>query len=272
MPPEVDVPLADAEEVALEGQAPPPADRDASAAIVEKKPSKKQSVAETHPDSFDWGPFRFTFTGPDKRPPHGQWQAHCPFHRLSDRTGCTRAMMAGPTEQTKQEAKRKLQTWCLLAPHHDRKRHHTSAYLKSSDVLPEGLLDIRLSALKLPTGKAPTDEELDAAEALAAEDKAKPRAKAKAKGKAKAQAKADCKRAASKKSASKKRKADALSDGVPQAAATASSSGTASASGSKTPGASSQSSHGSNSSSSNSKSGSSSSSHTQSSSAASDSD
>jgi hypothetical protein len=94
-------------------------------------------------------------------------------------------MMAGPTEQSKQEAKRKLQTWCLLAPHHDRKRHHTSAYIKSSDVLPEGLLDIRLSALKLPTGKAPTDQELDAAETLDAKNKAShgPRQKRKAKQK-----------------------------------------------------------------------------------------
>ena len=246
--PEVDAPMADAEDVAPPRLVlPPPADGSASDVLAGKKSSHKHTGAETHPDSFDWGPFRFTFTGPHKRPPHGQWQANCPYHRLSERTGCTRAMQAGPTEQTKEEAKRTLQTWCLLAPHHDRKRHHTSACVKSSDVLPQGLLDIRLSALKLPAGKPPTDEELDldldAAETQDEKKKAQPRAKAKAKGKAKAKTKAACNRRASKESASKKRKAVVLSDDVLPAAATASCRGKASSSGSNKADVSSQSSH-----------------------------
>eukprot|EP00435_Cladocopium_sp_Y103_P036773 s1919_g9.t1 len=222
-------------EVASPNLRPPPAPFSDHAVPAAKQSRRKDTVAETHPDSFDWGPFRFTFTGQNKRPPHGQWQANCPYHRLNDRTGCTRAMQAGPSEETKQEAKRKLQTWCLLAPHHARKRHHTSAYLTSSDVLPQEILNIRLSALTPPIAKPPTDEELDAAETQDAKNTAPPRAKAKSRAKANSQAKAHCKKAMPKDKASKKRKAEVLSDQLPEAAAaTVCGSGAASTCGPKT--------------------------------------
>ena len=96
------------------------------------------------------------------------------------RQGCTRAMQAGATADAKESAKRKLQTWCLMATLFDRKRHHMSAIVRAADVLPREVLDQRLADLAPPPVRPRTDEELDEEE-----HEALPKAKAKAKGKKK---------------------------------------------------------------------------------------
>lgn len=117
---------------------------------------------EKHPDSFHWGVFRFTFTPASKRPPYGQFQAKCPYHQLNPKTSCTRAMQVGPSSESRDLVIRTLQSWCLLAAVHNRKRHHTSAFVSKADVLPQALLDERLKTLSDPPTHVPTDIELDA--------------------------------------------------------------------------------------------------------------
>ena len=193
---------------------------DLDVADVEKKTKGSRRVAAqvSHPDSFDWGCFRFTFTGPDKRPPHGQWQAACPFHRLNAKTGCTRAMQVGPTPETKEAAKQKLQAWCLLAPLHDRKRHHTSAHVKTADALPSQVMDQKLKELPAPPSKPKTDEELDAAvpaaaaKAAGAAIPAKAKAQTKAKAKLKSAGKQPKRKAKPKTKTKRKRKANEISE------------------------------------------------------------
>ena len=218
---------------------PPPPLEEAPARTPERKPRAK-TIAEKHPDSFDWGPFRFTFTGPEKRPPHGQWQATCPFHRLNAKTGCTRATQVGPTDSSKDDAKRTLQTWCLLAPLHDRKRRHTSAHVKKADVLPQELLDQRLMELQAPAARPQTDEELDLATGAAAEAPARAKQKVKAKGKPKpgAAEKEKAPKKTAKAKASRKRKRDSSlssdSEGVEVSATKSGSSSSSSSSSSST--------------------------------------
>ena len=53
---------------------------------------KTHAQRTQHEDSFQWGPFRFTFSSPEKRPRFGQYQATCPYHRLNPRTGCKKAL------------------------------------------------------------------------------------------------------------------------------------------------------------------------------------
>ncbi|CAL1149501.1 unnamed protein product [Cladocopium goreaui] len=133
-------------------------------------------VIETHPDSFDWGPgglFRVTWTPAEKRPPHGQWQIRCPFHRLNHSTVCTKAKQAGPTAESRNLVLRMLQTWALRAPLHTRKRYHASDMVAAGDVLPAEMLESKVAALPAPPHLPPTDVELDAAE-KAAEDLARP--------------------------------------------------------------------------------------------------
>ena len=101
-------------------------------------------------------------------------------------------MQVGPSKETKEEAKRMLQSWCLLAPLHSRKRQHTAAYIKRADVLPQEILDQKLTLLRAPAAKAATDQELDDAEEV--DNSAKKSAKAKAKRKGKAEPKEATKR------------------------------------------------------------------------------
>ena len=154
-----------------------------ASASASKARSASSRVIESHPDSFLWGgTFRMTWTPPEKRPPHGQWQVRCPWHRLSDSTACTKARQAGPTEETKDLALRILQTWALRAPLHTLKRNHASDTVRAEDVLPAEVLASRVAALPRPPSMPPTDAEQDAAAA----DKFRTSAKAAAKGKPKA--------------------------------------------------------------------------------------
>ena len=71
-------------------------------------------VRAVHPDSFAFGPhFRLTFVTPDKRPPHGCWQGTCRYHRLNQKTRCTRALNLGPSQESKELCMRAMMSWCL---------------------------------------------------------------------------------------------------------------------------------------------------------------
>ena len=150
-----------------------------------KQPPEGRREYERHADSFQWGLFRFTWSNPEKRPPHGQWHVKCPFHRLSQKTGCTRALKAGETEDSKDLAKRVLQGWCLQAPSHERKSSHCAIPLKNHEALPAEILEFRLASLPQPPDILLADDELDALEeaepeAEAKEGKARPKRKSKA--------------------------------------------------------------------------------------------
>lgn len=134
----------------------------------------RRSAWQQHPDSFDFGPFRITYTTPEKRPPHGQWQARCLYHRLNERTACTKACQCGPNPADKEFRKRWLLTWCLQAPLYDRKRTHALAQVAQREVLPQELLDRKLLDLAPPPLAPRTDVDLDREEAAqaAAEGKA----------------------------------------------------------------------------------------------------
>ena len=106
-----------------------------------------------HPDSFVWGPFRLTFSDESKRPPHGAWQATCPYHRLNDVTGCKRSMVLGVHEDSKDLCKRALMTWCLEAPLRKTKKAHAAAPCKVEDALAEAVLNRRLKTCHRLRGK-----------------------------------------------------------------------------------------------------------------------
>ena len=153
-----------------------------------------------HPDSFVWGPFRLTLGDESKRPPHGAWQATCPYHRLNHVTGCKRSMVLGVHEDSKDLCKRVLMTWCLEAPLHKTKKAHAAAPCKVEDALEEAVLNRRLRELPPPPRKAQTDVEIEAAESE--ENEAQPPAAKRARKKA-AKPKTEAKGKEAKKSAKK---------------------------------------------------------------------
>ena len=198
-------------EICLEAAAPNaavPKPEPNSGAELEADPLLPPPAAEPHrpriprgqdqpsADSFNWGPFRMTWTPAEKRPPYGQWQARCPWHRLNETTACTKSKHSGPTEEDKMLALRTLQTWCLRATIHTKKRYHAADRIKEDDVLPAELLSRKLAELPAPppADQVRTDAELDAEEGAAsltdAAAKARPKKKAKASPKDQAKAKA----------------------------------------------------------------------------------
>ena len=51
-------------------------------------------VRAVHQDTFVWGQFRFTWSSPESRPPHGGWQAACPYHKKNQATSRSSCGMA----------------------------------------------------------------------------------------------------------------------------------------------------------------------------------
>ena len=179
-----------------------------------KAPRQNQS-RDVHPDSFDWGSFRFTFTDASARPPRGQWQAKCRFHKLNDKTWCTRSMTIGSAEGSKDLTLRLLKGWCVQAGKFKKKKDHARMALRPADALPDEVLDSLLGdmppvpSLVVPDDQMPDEPEPpshgpppdpprkrkhdsstgDAIDQGACSVKAKGKAKTKAKAKPKAKAK-----------------------------------------------------------------------------------
>ena len=179
-----------------------------------KAPRQNQS-RDVHPDSFDWGSFRFTFTDASARPPRGQWQAKCRFHKLNDKTWCTRSMTIGSAEGSKDLTLRLLKGWCVQAGKFKKKKDRARMALRPADALPDEVLDSLLGdmppvpSLVVPDDQMPDEPEPpshgpppdpprkrkhdsstgDAIDQGACSVKAKGKAKTKAKAKPKAKAK-----------------------------------------------------------------------------------
>ena len=149
-----------------------------------------------HEDTCMWGPFGLTWSAPNKRPPHGSWQATCPFHKLSKATGCKKAIgLKNKTDEEKQECCSLLKMWCLAVVNHDRRTSHCRVQPRQIEMLDDSVLEARLALLPaLPGPDALLDHEtLDQRAAAEAKAKARPKAMAKAKGKASSRAKAAAK-------------------------------------------------------------------------------
>ena len=145
-------------------------------------------------ESFVWGPFRITWSRPDQRPPHGSWQATCPFHALNSRTGCKKAIgLRDSTDTEKAKCRDLLKLWCLQAPTHDRQRRHNRTQPRQLELLDAAVLEARLQALPDPPARDVLEDDATL-DARAPAPKAK--GKAKSKGKAKAGAKAAAAKAA----------------------------------------------------------------------------
>lgn len=139
-----------------------------SAADHQQQP-KGKLVREVHPQSEHWGPFYLTWSDATTRPPYGAWQARCPFHRLNEKTACTKSI-ALKDPGSKDSCRLLLMTWCLQYSAYSRKRDHGALQLRAVEVLPLEVLNSRLAEVPQapPAREVKTDVELDAEEAAAA--------------------------------------------------------------------------------------------------------
>jgi hypothetical protein len=122
----------------------------------------------------NWGAFRITArnVGQCGAGRYGGYQATCPFHKLSDKSGCKRWFaIKGPTVADKHFAAKKLMMWCCSALSYDRQRDHLRCDIDMNECPSlETLLADRIPMAYRPEpGSIKTDAELDAlAEAPAA--------------------------------------------------------------------------------------------------------
>ena len=173
-------------------QVPPPPPPAVHRPIASQDAIAHGSGRQRHSDSFMWGGFRITWSTPAKRGPHGAWQASCPYHKFSAKTGCKKSIgLKEGTDAEKDKCRDLLKLWCLQAPQRNRQRSHNAAQPRQLEILDSAVLEARLELLPpVPDSRTVEDDAtLDAREAAA------PKAKAKAKGKAKAKAKSKAKAA-----------------------------------------------------------------------------
>ena len=111
--------------------------------------------------AFKYGPFHFT----RKVAKSGavSWEATCPFHRKSSRTGCKHTRTVRPaTEEESQNVILRLKFWCNEALKFERQRDHLRFVVTESSCPPATLVE----TMCLPKSAVPdvvaTDEELDA--------------------------------------------------------------------------------------------------------------
>ena len=91
-----------------------------------------------------WGVFSFTPRAAGKQCKFGGWQARCPFHKLSDQSGCKKFIpAAGPTRQDRSDAMQVLLTWCSRAFLNSRQSSHLFDVLHVSDCPPFSVLKLR---------------------------------------------------------------------------------------------------------------------------------
>ena len=167
-PPPLPPPLSPPPIIEPPGPGGPGGDADAA-------PARPRIRGAAHPESFRWGPedrgFSFIYSPPEKKPPSGQWQCTCHYHKHTKKTLCTRTMsvlVAGGFQQ----ARDILMLWALQAPLYDRKRHHCALPRQTWDIPPAAIMDARAQVLPLPPlpEDLKTDEELDEFEFGAGDD------------------------------------------------------------------------------------------------------
>ena len=95
-------------------------------------------VAVFEMKSFHFGPFTVTPRkpgGPGGK--FGGYQANCPFHRLSKKSGCRKwSPLQRNTEEERRAALLRLHTWCLLFHRFNRQRHHVGYGLPADAMVP----------------------------------------------------------------------------------------------------------------------------------------
>lgn len=178
LPPATDLPAEGAAQPALPSQPKEPHASEPLPAVAAdsalpldappRAPDAGQPVWNRHTNlsSYRWGHFYFTWSPPEKRPPHGSWQARCPYHRLNEKTACTKSYGLRNPDQI-EHCRLVLQNWCIQARAYSRKRDHGSVSLHAMELLPVGLLEARLLELPVPH-MVKTDAELDALDAVSA--------------------------------------------------------------------------------------------------------
>ena len=73
-------------------------------------------------------------------PAHGH-RTFCRFHKLNDKTWCTRSMTIGSAEGSKDLTLRLLKGWCVQAGKFKKKKDHARMALRPADALPDEVLD-----------------------------------------------------------------------------------------------------------------------------------
>jgi hypothetical protein len=70
--------------------------------LFPKKSGRADAFRMVNLDSEIWGPFFFylTWCSPQTKPPHGGWEASCPYHRLTNTTLCKKSIsLRSPQEK-----------------------------------------------------------------------------------------------------------------------------------------------------------------------------
>ena len=119
-----------------------------------------------HPLSGAWGQFFFTYS-PATGHAAAQWQAKCPYHRLSAKTDCTQSVaIAGDTQEDRDKAKLMLMNWCVQGATCTRKREHGAVRARMLDCEPLAVVTAKRDALPAPPPRRTlkTDAQLDAEE------------------------------------------------------------------------------------------------------------
>jgi len=80
--------------------------------------------------------------------PFGRWQGTCPYHALSEKTGCTKSISLKSAHDSAR-CKLLVMWWCIQAPEFSRKRFHGSVSLRSMEECPypEDVMFMRASML-----------------------------------------------------------------------------------------------------------------------------
>ena len=114
--------------------------------------------------NHNWGHFRITFRQP-KLFSCGSWFARCPYHKLSDKTACTKTLaIRSPDECDSRASLIAIYMWCNSALEHTRKRDHGAHPIADKrEILPWSVVQEQM-----PTADPPapllTDEQLDCPE------------------------------------------------------------------------------------------------------------
>jgi len=116
------------------------------------------------------GPFRFTSKQASDRCAWGGWEARCPFHRRSEKTGCKKFIsVKGPKVDDKNNSLKALMMWCMAARSYDRQWKHVAFNPgATADLPPIDVLVVNpIFSETRPETVAATDIDLDRASALA---------------------------------------------------------------------------------------------------------
>jgi hypothetical protein len=113
-------------------------------------------------NEWTWEPFRFTYKHEGPGMPNGAMQATCPYHRLTETTGCKKTMNF-PSRRLDDVLRVMwtLRHWCNRAHMYSRQRNHVLP--RKLDVADTPDIGVILAArlTKAPAAFPPTDVELD---------------------------------------------------------------------------------------------------------------